>query len=129
VKDLFVTLLAVGFDPYLGFYHLPRYGRPSLALDLMEEFRPIIADSVAITLFNNKELSEADFIHSNLGVSLTPDGKKSVIGGYEHRMETEVTHPLFGYRVSYRRIIEVQARLLAWVLSGEIKEYMAFTTR
>jgi CRISPR-associated protein Cas1 len=129
VKDLFVTLLSVGFDPYLGFYHRPRYGRPALALDLMEEFRPLIADSTAITLFNNGELSKEDFIRTGLGISLTLDGKKKVVRGYERRMETEITHPHFGYTVSYRRILEVQARLLARMVSGEIKEYPAFCTR
>jgi len=129
VKEFFVTLLAVGFDPYLGFYHRPRYGRPALALDLMEEFRPLIADSVTITLFNNGELSERDFICRGVGVSLTQKGKKTVISGYERRMSSEITHPIFGYRVSYRRILEVQARLLARVISGEIQEYPPFCTR
>lgn len=129
VKDLFVTLLAVGFDPYLGFYHRPRYGRPALALDMMEEFRPLIADSVAINLFNNEELSKKDFIKTHTGVSLTSGGKKAVVAGYERRMETEIVHPIFGYKISYRRVLEVQARLLARVFSAEIKEYPPFCTR
>jgi len=129
VKDLFVTLLAVGFDPYLGFYHRPRYGRPALALDMMEEFRPLVADSIAITLFNNEELSKKDFIETGLGVSLAPEGKRAVIGGYERRLETEIVHPIFGYKISYRRVFEVQARLLARVISGEVKEYPPFCTR
>ena len=129
VKDLFVTLLAVGFDPYLGFYHRPRYGRPALALDMMEEFRPLIADSVAINLFNNEELSKKDFIETRAGVSLTSNGKKAVVAGYERRMETEIVHPIFGYKVSYRRVLEVQARLLARAISGEIREYPPFCTR
>ncbi len=129
VKEFFITLLAVGFDPYLGFYHRPRYGRPALALDLMEEFRPLIADSVTITLFNNGELTEKDFICRGLGVSLNQKGKKTVISGYERRMTSEITHPIFGYRVSYRRILEVQARLLARVILGEIQEYPPFCTR
>lgn len=129
VKDVFVTLLAVGFDPYLGFYHRPRYGRPALALDMMEEFRPLIADSVALTLFNNEELSQRDFQRTGIGISLTPDGKRTVIEGYERRMETEIQHPIFGYKVSYRRILEIQARLLARTLSGEIQEYPPFCTR
>lgn len=128
-KELFVTLLAVGFDPYLGFYHQPRYGRPALALDMMEEFRPLIAESTAITLFNNRELSQSDFIKTGIGISLTPEAKKKVVGGYERRMQTEISHPLFGYTVSYRRILEVQARLLSRVLAGELKEYPAFVTR
>jgi CRISP-associated protein Cas1 len=128
-KELFVTLLAVGFDPYLGFYHQPRYGRPALALDMMEEFRPIIADSTAMTLFNNEELTAKDFIRTGIGISLAPQAKKTVVAGYERRMQTEISHPFFGYTVSYRRILEVQARLLARVLSGELKEYPAFITR
>jgi len=128
-KDMFVSLLAVGFDPYLGFYHQPRYGRPALALDMMEEFRPVIADATALTLFNKGELSDKDFIETGIGVSLTSRGKKKVIAGYERRMETEVTHPLFGYSVSYRRVLEVQARLLSRTISGEIKEYPAFCRR
>lgn len=129
VKEFFVTLLATGFDPYLGFYHQPRYGRPALALDLMEEFRPIIADSITFTLFNNGELSESDFIRKGMGVTLTSDGKKTVLNGYERRINTEVKHPLFGYKVNYRRIFEVQARLLARILQGEIEEYPPFLTR
>lgn len=128
-KELFSTVLAAGFDPYLGFYHQPRYGRPALALDMMEEFRPVIADSSALTLFNKDELAGNDFIRTGIGISLTPDARRKVIAGYERRMQTEVVHPIFGYRLSYRRILEVQARLLARVLSGEIKEYPAFVTR
>jgi CRISPR-associated endonuclease Cas1 len=128
-KELFSTVLAAGFDPYLGFYHQPRYGRPALALDMMEEFRPVIADSSALTLFNKEELAGNDFIRTGIGISLTPDARRKVIAGYERRMQTEVVHPIFGYRLSYRRILEVQARLLARVLSGEIKEYPAFVTR
>lgn len=128
-KDLFVTLLAVGFDPYLGFYHQPRYGRPALALDMMEEFRPLIADATAITLFNKGELSDKDFIKTGIGITLKHQAKRKVVGGYERRMQTEISHPIFGYKVTYRRVLEVQARLLSRVLSGEIKEYPAFTRR
>ena len=128
-KEMFVTLLAVGFDPYLGFYHRPRYGRPALALDMMEEFRPLIVDSTAITLFNNEELRERDFIKTGLGISLKSQAKKKVLGGFERRMETKVTHPMFGYKVSYRRIFEVQSRLLSRVLFEEVKEYPSFITR
>jgi len=129
VKELFVTVLAVGFEPYLGFYHQPRYGRPSLALDMMEEFRPLIADSTTITLFNNRELMPNDFIKTGIGISLSPEAKRKVVAGYERRMQTEIIHPLFGYTVSYRRILEVQSRLLARVLQGELKDYPAFVTR
>ena len=113
----------------LGFYHPPRYGRPALALDMMEEFRPIIADSVAFKLFNKKELRDKDFIKTGIGISLTAEAKRKLISGYEQRMQTEVIHPIFGYRVSYRRVLEIQARLLSRVLSGELSEYPVFVIR
>ena len=90
-----VSAMAVGFDPYMGFYHQPKYGRPALALDLAEEFRPLIADSAALTLFNNAELKEKDFIRRAGSVSLTQDGRKAVIRAFERRMDTLITHPLF----------------------------------
>lgn len=129
VKECFVTLLAVGFEPYLGFYHQPKYGRPALALDLMEEFRPLIADSTMVSLFNNKELDIKDFVITDEGVMIGRSAKRKVVGGYERRMDTKITHPLFGYKISYRRVLEVQSRLLARVLSGEVEEYPAFCTR
>lgn len=128
-KECFVSLLSAGFDPYLGFYHQPRYGRPALALDLMEEFRPLIADSTAILLFNNKELALKDFLITEEGVMLRPSAKKRVVAGYERRIETKITHPLFGYKISYRRVLEVQSRLLSRSLFGEIENYPAFCTR
>lgn len=128
-KECFVTLLSVGFEPYLGFYHQPRYGRPALALDLMEEFRPLIADSTAVSLFNNKELAIKDFIITEEGVMLSPSAKKKVVAGYERRVDTKITHPLFGYKISYRRVLEVQSRLLSRCLYGEIEAYPAFCTR
>jgi len=122
-------LQAVGFDPYLGFYHTLRYGRPSLALDLMEEFRPIIADSVVIWIINNRVLAQDDFIKRGHAVSLTPEARKKFINAYERRLDALVTHPVFGYRISYRRVLEVQARLLGRYLTGEITEYPSFRTR
>jgi CRISPR-associated endonuclease Cas1 len=74
VKDLVVCCLAVGFDPYLGVYHRPRFGRPALALDLAEEFRPLVADSIVINMINNGEIGAADFIVRAGGVALTTDG-------------------------------------------------------
>ena len=129
MRQAMVSAAAVGFDPYMGFYHQPRYGRPALALDLAEEFRPLIADSAALTLFNNAELKEKDFIRRGGAVSLTQAGRKAVIGAFERRMDTLITHSLFKYSVSYRRIMEVQARLLGRHLLGELKRYPGFTTR
>lgn len=128
-KELTVVTAAVGFDPFIGFYHRPRFGRPALALDLAEEFRPIVADSVAITLINNGEVSASDFVVRAGGVGLTASGRRSVIAAYERRLETDVKHPTFGYRVNYRRVLEVQARLLAAHLLGEVPEYVPFRTR
>ncbi|MEK6299905.1 MAG: CRISPR-associated endonuclease Cas1 [Acidobacteriota bacterium] len=128
-KDMVVTLVGAGFDPYLGFFHQPRYGRPALALDLMEEFRPLVADSVVIGLINNGEIRPSDFIARAGAVALKPDGRKRVLEAYERRLDTEVTHPLFGYSISYRRVFEVQVRLLGRFLTGEIAGYAAFCTR
>ncbi len=128
-KEMLVTLIGIGFDPYLGFYHQPRYGRPALALDLMEEFRPLVADSVVIGLINTGEIQPHDFIQRLTGCALTDSGRKRVIQAFERRLNTTITHPVFGYTVSYRRIFEIQARLLARFLSGEISEYPSFITR
>jgi CRISPR-associated protein Cas1 len=129
LKDLVATLVGVGLDPYLGFYHQPRYGRPALALDLMEEFRPLVADSVVINLINNGEVRPTDFITRAGACALTPHGRKQVLEGYERRLDMLVIHPHFGYAISYRRIFEVQARLLARLLTEEINFYPAFCTR
>jgi len=128
-KELTTTTHGVGFDPYLGFYHRPRFGRPALALDLAEEFRPLVAESVALTLINNGEVAPSDFLVRAGGVALTTAGKKSVLRGYERRMNSEVRHPVFGYRITYRRVLEVQARLLAAYLLGEVPNYQPFVTR
>jgi CRISPR-associated protein Cas1 len=129
VKDLTAVCCGVGFDPYLGFFHKPRFGRPALALDLAEEFRPLVADSVVVNLINNGEVQPSNFIVRAGGVALTPEGRKIVIAAYERRLDVEATHPLFDYRVSYRRLFEVQARLLGAYLLREVPEYVPFTTR
>lgn len=129
VKDLTAVTLGVGLDPYLGLYHRPRFGRPALALDLAEEFRPLIADSVTIGVFNNGEVSSGSFLVRAGGVALTAAGRRSVIAAYERRLDTEIKHPVFGYKVTYRRLLEVQTRLLGAYLVREIPEYIPFTTR
>ena len=128
-KELTVTLQAVGFDPMLGFFHRPRYGRPSLALDLAEEFRPLIADSTALMLINNGEVRESSFIKRAGAIALTTAGRKAVLASYERRMDSVATHPIFGYRISYRRILEVQSRLLARTVAGELEQYPNYCTR
>jgi CRISPR-associated protein Cas1 len=129
IKELTITAQAVGFDPFLGFLHQPRYGRPSLALDLAEEFRPLVGDSVVLTLINNEEVSSRSFISRAGSVALTEAGRKAVIAAFERRLDAEITHPIFGYKISYRRVFEVQARLLSRVLLGELPEYPGFCTR
>ncbi len=129
VRSWNVALSAVGFDPYRGFFHQPRYGRPALSLDMMEPFRPLVADSAVIQAINNGEVRPTDFLSAAGSVSLTDAGRKRFIGTFERRLDQEITHPIFGYKVSYRRLFELQARLLSRHLLGELAEYPNFTTR
>lgn len=128
-KDFTLACYAVGFDPLMGFYHQPRFGRPALALDLMEPFRPLVADSAVLNAINTGMVRPGDFVRSGPSVALTPGGRKAFFRAYELRMDALVTHPLFEYRVSYRRMLEIQARLLARLIEGEIGEYPVFVTR
>ena len=126
----FVTVLtATGFDVYRGFYHQPRYGRPALALDMMEPFRPLLADSAVILAINNGEVRPTDFVVTPVGVNLSDTGRKRFIATFERRLSQDVTHPIFGYRVEYRRLLEVQSRLFGRHLLGEIDHYPNFVTR
>lgn len=129
IKDLTAITAMIGFDPYLGVYHRPRFGRPALALDLAEEFRPLVADSTVIQLVNNGEIRNSHFIRQAGGCQLTKDGRRTVIAAYERRMDQEIRHPVFGYRVNYRRALNVQGRMLAAHLTGELLDYSPFTTR
>jgi CRISPR-associated endonuclease Cas1/CRISPR-associated protein Cas4 len=129
LRDARLALLAAGFDPTVGFLHQPRPGRPALALDLMEEFRPLVADSVVLTAINTEVVQGTDFVRAAGAVALTDRGRRAFLAAYERRMRQEIVHPVFGYRVSYRRVLEVQARLLARVLTGELERYPGFLTR
>jgi CRISPR-associated protein Cas1 len=128
-KDCFSALCAVGFDPYFGFFHQIRHGKPSLALDLMEEFRAVIADSVVITLINNRLVGPDDFLTWRGNCQLTESGRKAFFQAYEQRKTTEVTHPIYGYRMTYSRMLEVQARMLAAYVKGDVPRYTGFTVR
>lgn len=128
-KDCLIAATAVGLDPYLGFYHQIKPGKPALALDLMEPFRPLIADSVVLSAINNRMVTPSHFIVAGKSVVLSDAGRKHFLLAYEQRMDALVTHPLFGYRVSYRRLLEIQTRLLARRLTGEISDYPVFETR
>ncbi len=129
LKDVTVATLAAGLDPQVGLMHQPRFGRPSLALDLAEEMRPLVADSTVVTLVNNGELRPEHLIRRGGAVALTAPGRKRVIRAYERRMAVRLRHPLFGYEVSYRRALELQARQLAAVLDGQLERYEPLTTR
>lgn len=128
-KELAGVCHAVGLDPFLGFLHQPRYGRPALALDLMEEFRPLVADSVALSLINRGEVDEGDFIRSANGTVLNERGRRRFWEAWFRRLDTEVSHPEFGYKMSYRRMFEVQARQLWRHVRGDAARYHGFTTR
>ena len=128
-KDMVAAVSIVGYDPYIGFLHRSDYGRPALALDLIEEFRAIIADSVVLTVLNKGIISVDDFEDRMGGYFLNERGRKKFYRAYEERRHEMITHPLFGYRVPYLRIYELQARFLAKVLQGELAEYKPFMVR
>ena len=119
----------VGFDQFVGFLHSSTYGRPALALDLMEEFRPLIVDSVVLTLLNNRMLTRDDFQVELGAYRLKKDPRKLFLTRFAERLNEEITHPIFGSRIKYRRCIEMQARLAAKYLTGEIEAYPPFITR
>ncbi|MCB9758382.1 MAG: CRISPR-associated endonuclease Cas1 [Alphaproteobacteria bacterium] len=128
-RELTHITAGIGLDPYVGYLHQPRCGRPALALDLMEEFRPVISDSVVINAINNQVVTEGDFIVRPTGVALTKKGRGAFLRVLERRMDEVATHPVLGTRLSYRRILEVQARLLAKVLTGELDAYPEYRVR
>jgi CRISP-associated protein Cas1 len=123
------ALQIVGFDPYTGFLHSPVYGRPALALDLMEEFRSPIVDSVVLRLVNTRAIQHSDFAAEGTGVRLTTAGRRTFLEAFEQRMTTEITHPIFDYKATYRRCLELQARILARRVQGEIAAYIPFRVR
>jgi CRISPR-associated protein Cas1 len=128
-KDCTVALLAEGLDPWWGLYHQPRHGRPALALDLMEEFRPLVVDSAVLTAVNTGMITRGSFQWGGVGCALNAQGRKEFIRAYEARLDQLVTHPLFGYRCSWRSMIRVQARLIARWLRGDVPMYRAIRTR
>ena len=128
-RHLTVALATVGLDPYRGFFHAPRYGKPALALDIMEPFRPIIADSVVLSAVNNGEVSAGDFVSVATGTAIGTAGRRRFVGAFERRLSQETTHPLFGYRLSMRRLLLLQARLLCRHLLGELPNYPHYLPR
>lgn len=123
------ALSIVGLDPWKGLYHVERPGRPALALDLIEPFRPILANSAVLMALNNGELAPEDFVFAAGGCNLRAPARRTLIAGYERRLDQETTHPVFGYQLSMRRLIQVQARLFARFLLGEIPVYPHYAPR
>ena len=128
-KECTVALLSEGLDPYWGFYHQPRYGRPALALDLMEPLRPLIADSAVITAVNTGMVRTNDFERTSSGCAMSARARKALLRAYEARLDHLVTHPVFDYRCSWRSIIRMQARLLSRFLRGDIPYFEGIITR
>jgi CRISP-associated protein Cas1 len=121
------ALEGVGLDPQVGYLHTLRPGRPALALDLMEEFRPILADRLAITLINKKQLKANHFETTPGGaVMMTDEGRKAVLVAYQQRKEEEVEHRVLKQKVPLGLVPHVQARLLARHLRGDLKDYPPF---
>ena len=120
----------VGLDPMVGYLHQPRYGKPSLALDLVEEFRPLVVDSCVLTVLNNRMVRPGGFTYEIGGVCrMDPATKRTFLATLEERLDTAIEHPIFGYKATYRRCLELQARLLSKYLSGEIDAYPPFIVR
>jgi len=129
-QNMMTALEVVGLDPYDGFFHADKYGRPALALDLVEEFRSVIVDSVVLTVVNKRMLTPDDFRPGPKGgVILRRSGLREFLGQYTGRLQTEVIHPLAGRRLTYQKCFEVQARLMRKVIEGEAEVYSPFLTK
>lgn len=132
LKDTVAGIQLVGLDPYLGFFHTLGYNRPALALDIMEEFRPMIADIVVLTLVVNGQITLTDFEWTDqpeLPVRMKPPAIDRLIQSYETRMEDTIYHPLANGQTSYRRALELQARRIARVVRGDESGYEALVMR
>jgi CRISPR-associated protein Cas1 len=129
-NNLMTACEVVGLDPYDGFFHSDKYGRPALALDLVEEFRGLIVDSVVLNVVNRGMLKASDFEPGpGRAVYLKPKAMKTFFKSYSTRLNTEVTHPLAGRRLTYQKCFEVQARLLRGVIESRRECYRPFVTR
>lgn len=129
VRETTAALARIGLDPMLGLYHTMIPGRPALALDLMEVFRAAWVDAATLRLVATGGIDREDFHISSAGVMLSDRGRRAVIRAYERRGDELTTHPRFGYRMSYRRLVELEARVLAKWLVGEIETFTPLWTR
>lgn len=128
-KECTVAILTEGLDPWWGLYHRPRHGRPALALDCMEEFRPLLVDSAVLNAVNMQMVAPGDFLTSSAGCLMQPAARKALIRSFEMRLDQLITHPVFDYRCSWRSVIRLQVKLLAKWLRGETDAYTGITTR
>ncbi len=129
LADVIRSIHACGLDPHAGFVHSSSRNKPALALDLMEQFRPLVADSAALTALNNGELRLSMFTDVLGGWRLRDGGRRALVAAYERRVNQEFKHPVFGYQVSWRRAMEVQARMILGVLDGSQAVYRGVRTR
>lgn len=129
LSDCIRAVVSCGLDPHAGFIHSSNRNKPALALDLMEEFRAPVADSVVINAINNGEVRPDDFDARLGSVRLKDRARQALIAGYERRAQTEFKHPLFGYQVTWRRAMEVQARQVLGYLDGSHPRYVGVRTR
>lgn len=126
-NEVVSALETVGLDPQMGFLHADRPGRPSLALDLMEELRPVFADRLALTLVNRKQISGKGFVQKESGgVLMDDDTRKTVITAWQERKKDEIVHPYLKERIPFGLIPHVQAQLLARYLRGDLDAYPPF---
>jgi CRISPR-associated protein Cas1 len=128
-KECQTAVRVAGLDPYVGYLHEAKYGRPALALDLMEEFRAIVADSVVLGLFNRNMITGAMFEDSKGYPTLTDEGFKQFLRAWEDRLNQQVTHPFLKQKLDYRQVMLAQARMLGKHLMGELPEYVPFSVR
>ena len=121
------ALEAVGLDPYVGFLHQDRPGRPSLALDMMEELRPVFADRLALSLVNRKQITGRGFVRKESGgILMDDDTRKTVLTAWQDRKKEEIVHPYLKERIPFGLIPHVQAMLLARCLRGDLDAYPPF---
>jgi CRISPR-associated protein Cas1 len=130
VQDCVAALTAAGLDPDVGFLHADRPGRPSLALDLVEEFRTLVADRLVLSLINRKQIKPVEFtIRDGGGVEMSNSARKTLVQAYVARKREEVKHPLLDRQVRIGQLPFLQAKLLARHLRGDSEMYIPCVLR
>lgn len=130
VHDVTSALEGTGLDPAVGFLHRERPGRPSLALDIMEEFRPYLADRLALTLINRQQITASDFVRTEVGgFHLKDRARKVLLTAWQERKREEVEHPFLKEKMTVGTLLHIQARLLARHIRGDLDVYPPFAMR